>query len=90
MTKTKRDLGSKDQDLGIFKGRSSRSKLKRKYRKYNGLYRKGIACADQVMPALIEGTCHHRMRENMMEVMSKRNYVIGMREPISGGRSPRR
>ena len=26
----------------------------------------------------------------MMEAMSKRNYVIGMREPIGGDRSPRR
>ena len=26
----------------------------------------------------------------MMETMSKRNYVIGAREPIGGDRSPRR
>ena len=26
----------------------------------------------------------------MMETMSKRNYVIGVREPIGGDRSPRR
>ena len=26
----------------------------------------------------------------MMEMMSKRNYVIGAREPIGGDRSPRR
>ena len=45
---------------------------------------------DQVTPALIEGTCHHRRRENMMEAMSKRNYVIGMRELIGGDRCPRK
>ena len=45
---------------------------------------------DQVTPALIEGTRQRRTRENMMESMSKRNYVIGAREPIGGGRSPRR
>ena len=42
------------------------------------------------MPALIEGMCHHRMRENMMEMMSKRNYVIGARELISGDRCPKK
>ena len=41
------------------------------------------------MPALIEGTRQRRMGKNMMEMMSKRNYVIGAREPIRGGRSPR-
>ena len=40
-TKTKRDPGTRDNDPGIFKGVSSRSKLERQYRKYNGLYRKG-------------------------------------------------
>ena len=45
---------------------------------------------DQVTPALIEGTRQHRRERNMMETMSKRNYVIGVREPISGDRSPRR
>ena len=44
---------------------------------------------DQVIPALIEGTRHRRTRRNMMETMSKRNYVIGVREPIGGDRSPR-
>ena len=28
---------------------------------------------DQVTPALIEGTCHYRMRKNVMEMVSKRN-----------------
>ena len=68
----------------------SRSKLKGKYKKYDGLYRKGKARTDQVSPALIEGTRHHRTKKNMMEMMSKRNYVTGAREPIGGGRSPRR
>ena len=45
---------------------------------------------DQITPALIEGMHHHRMRRNMMEKMSKRNYVIGMRELIGEGRSLRR
>ena len=45
---------------------------------------------DQVTPALIEGTRQHRRGRNMMETMSKRNYVIGAREPIGGDRSPRR
>ena len=47
-------------------------------------------CMDQVTPALIEGTCHHRTRRNVMEKMSKRNYIIGAREPISGDKSLRR
>ena len=45
---------------------------------------------DQVTPALIRGTRHRRTRENMMETMSKRNYIIGVREPIGGDRNPRR
>ena len=45
---------------------------------------------DQVTPALIEGMHHHRMRKNTMETMSKKNYVIGIREPIGGDRSSRR
>ena len=45
---------------------------------------------DQVTPALIEGTRQRRMGKNTMETMSKRNYVIGVREPIGGDRSPRR
>ena len=45
---------------------------------------------DQVTPALIEGTRQRRRGRNMMEAMSKRNYVIGAREPIGGDRSPRR
>ena len=45
---------------------------------------------DQVTPALIEETHHHRTRKNMRETMSKGNYVIGVREPISGDRSLRR
>ena len=44
---------------------------------------------DQVTPALIEETHQRRTRRNMMETMSKRNYVIGAREPIGGDRSPR-
>ena len=44
---------------------------------------------DQAMPALIRGTRHHRTREKVMETMSKRNYVIGAREPIGGDRGPR-
>ena len=44
---------------------------------------------DQVMPALIEGTRQRRTRKNMMEAMSKRNYVIGAREPIGGDKSSR-
>ena len=59
------------------------------YRKYDGLYRKRRMCTDQVTPALIRGTRHRRMREKVIEVMSKRNYVIGAREPIGGDRSPR-
>ena len=68
----------------------SRSKLKRKYRKYEGLYRKVRMRTDQVTPALIEGTRQRRTRENIMETMSKRNYVIGVREPIGGDVSPKR
>ena len=45
---------------------------------------------DQVMPALIRGTRHHRMRKKVMETMSKRNYVISAREPIGGEVSPKR
>ena len=77
-------------DLGIFEVVSSRSKLEEKYRQYDGLYKKGISCTDQVTPTLIEGTHHRRTRENMMETMSKRNYVISARELIGGDRSPRR
>ena len=44
---------------------------------------------DQVPPALTSGTRHRRTRKNMMEMMSKGNYVIGVREPIGGDRSPR-
>ena len=47
-------------------------------------------CMDQAMPALIEGMCHCRTRKNMMEMVSKRNYVIGTRELIGGDGSPRR
>ena len=90
MTKTKRDLRQGVNDLGIFKAVLSRSKLEREYRKYAGLYRERKMCMDQVTPALIKGMCHHRTRKNMMEMMSKRNYVIGAREPIGGDRSPRR
>ena len=68
----------------------SRSKLEGKYRKYDGLYRKRKMRMDQVTPALIEETHHHRTRKNMREIMSKGNYVIGVREPISGDRSLRR
>ena len=39
-TKTKRDPEVRSNDLGIFKEVSSRSKLKREYREYKGLYRK--------------------------------------------------
>ena len=67
----------------------SRSKLGIRYRKYVGLYREGRMCTDQVTPALIEGTRQHRRGRKMMEMMSKRNYVIGTREPIGGDRSPR-
>ena len=45
---------------------------------------------DQATPALIEGTRQRRRGRNMMETMSKRNYVIGVREPIGGDKSPRR
>ena len=45
---------------------------------------------DQVMSALIEGMRYHGTGKNMMEAMSKRNYVIGTREPIGGGKSLRR
>ena len=72
------------------RGVSSRSKLEIRYRKYDGLYKKGRVRTDQVTPALIKGTRQRRRRKNMMETMSKRNYVIGAREPIGGGRSPRR
>ena len=67
----------------------SRSKLELQYREYDGLYRKGRMRTDQVMPALIRGTHHHRTREKVMEMMSKGNYIIGIREPIGGDRSPR-
>ena len=80
---------TRSNDLGIFEGVSSRSKLERQYRKYDGLYRKGRMRTDQVMPALIRGTHHCRTREKAMEAMSKGNYVIGAREPISGDGSPR-
>ena len=69
---------------------SSRSKLEICYRKYVDLYREARRCTDQVTLALIEGMRQRRTRENMMESMSKRNYVIGAREPIGGDRSPRR
>ena len=89
-TKTKRDPRQGINDLGIFEAVLSRSKLRRNYRRLDGLYRKRKVCTDQVTPALIEGMHHHRMRENMMETMSKRNYVIGVRERIGGDGSPRR
>ena len=38
-TKTKRGSGQRVNDLGIFEAVSSRSKLEREYRKYNGLYK---------------------------------------------------
>ena len=41
MTKTKRVPRQGINDLGIFEVVSSRSKLEREYRKYDGLYRKG-------------------------------------------------
>ena len=44
---------------------------------------------DQVTPALIRGTRHHRMGKKVIETMSKGDYVIGTREPISGDRCPR-
>ena len=72
------------------RGVSSRSKLRIRYRKYVGLYRQTRRCTDQVTPALIEGTRQRRRERNIMETMSKRNYVIGVREPIGGDRSPRR
>ena len=72
------------------RGVSSRSKLEIRYRKYVGLYRQTRRCTDQVTPALLEGTRQRRMGRNTMETMSKRNYVIGVREPIGGDRSPRR
>ena len=88
--KTKRDLRQGVNDLGIFEAVSSGSKLEREYRKYAGLYRERKMCMDQVTPALIKGTRRHGTRKNMMEMMSKRNYVIGVRELIGGDRSPRR
>ena len=72
------------------RGISSRSKLEIRDRKYVGLYRKRRTRTDQVLPALIEGARQHRRGRNVMETMSKRNYVIGVREPIGGDRSPRR
>ena len=90
MTKTKRDPKARSQDLGIFKGRLRRSKLERKYRRYDSLYRKREKCMDQGRPALIEGMRHRGTRKNMMEMVSKRNYIIGAREPIGGDRSPKR
>ena len=72
------------------RGVSSRSKLEIRYRKFVGLYRQTRKCTDQVTPALIEGTRQRRMGRNTMETMSKRNYVIGAREPIGGDRSPKR
>ena len=45
---------------------------------------------DQATSALIEGTCHRRTRTNMMEMMSKRNYVIGTGGLIGGDRSLKR
>ena len=66
-TKTKRDPEARSNDLGIFERVLSRSKLRREYRKYEGLYRKGKARTDQVMPALTQGTCHRGTRKNLME-----------------------
>ena len=43
-------------DLGIFEVVSSRSKLERKYRKYDSLYRKRKTCTDQVV--LLADCCH--------------------------------
>ena len=62
----------------------SRSKLKRDYRRYDGLYKERITCTDQVIPALIRGMHHHRMRKNMKETMSNWNYIISVKEPIGG------
>ena len=81
---------TRNNDLGIFEGVLSRSKLEREYRKYDRLHKKGEVHMDQVTPALIRGMCHCRTREKVMETMSKRNYIIGTREPIGGDRSPRR
>ena len=39
-TKTKRSPKTRSNDLGIFKGVSSRSKLERQYRKYDSLSRR--------------------------------------------------
>ena len=89
MTETKRDPRQGAMTLVYSKGVSSRSKLEIWYRKYDGLYRKGGARTDHVAPALIRGMRKRRMGKNMMESMSKRNYVISAREPIGGDRSPR-
>ena len=80
---------ARSNDLGIFEGVSSRSKLELQYRKYDGLYRKGRMHMDLVTPALIRGTRHRRTRGKVMEAMSEGNYVISTREPIGGDRSPR-
>ena len=80
----------RSNDLGIFEGVSSRSKLEIQYRKYNGLYRKGRMRMDQVTLALIRGTRHRRTKKKVMETMSKRSYVISAREPIGGDVSPKR
>ena len=88
--KTKRDLRQRVDDLGIFEVVSSRSKLRGDYRRYDGLNRKRKMCTDQVTPALIEGMRHHRMKGNIMERMSKRNNIIGVRELIGGDRCPRK
>ena len=89
-TKTKGDPRWRTNDLGIFEVVSSRSKLENKYRKYDSLNRERKTCMDQVTPALIEGTRHHRTGRNIMEKMNKRSYIISAREPISGDKSPRR
>ena len=51
-TKTKRDPEVGSNDFGIFEGVLSRSKLRREYREYWSLYRKGKMHTDQVTPAL--------------------------------------
>ena len=88
-TKTKRGPRQGVMTLVYSREISSRSKLGIRYRKYIGLYKETRRRTDQVTPALIEGTRQRRTGKNMMETVSKRNYVIGVREPIGGGRSPR-
>ena len=52
--------------------------------------RKRMMCTDQTVLALIQKTRYCRMRKNRRESMSKWNYVIGAREPVSRDRCLRK